>query len=34
MIMATGVFENDDDDIEDDFKDNNYYDENDVGVAL
>ena len=32
--MATRVFENEDDDIEEDFEDNNNYDEDDVGVAL
>ena len=34
MIMATRVFENDNDAVEDDFEDNNYHDEDDVGVAL
>ena len=32
--MATRVFENDNADIEDDFEDDNYYDVDDVGVAL
>ena len=32
--MATRVFENEVDDIEEDFEDNNNYDEDDVGVAL
>ena len=32
--MARRVFENDNDVVEDDFEDSNYYDEDDVGVAL
>ena len=32
--MATRVFENDNGAVENDFEDNNYYDADDVGVAL